>query len=130
MSYAPKSALVKRKYFAKSLNYKYRIILFDGDKHDRALLGLALRSALPNAEVLDVSSAVEVAHHISAGPWTRSSLIPLRALAKSFPSRWIFAKGIQPACAGYSAEKDPCRRYAIVSDAASTGALPKRVLGA
>ena len=68
MSYAPQNALVKRKSFAKSLNYKYRIILFDGDKHDRALLGLALRSALPNAEVLDVSSAVEVAHHISAGP--------------------------------------------------------------
>jgi signal transduction histidine kinase len=50
------------------LNNKYRIILFDGDKHDRALLGLALRSALPNSEVLEASSAVEVAHHISAGP--------------------------------------------------------------
>ena len=42
--------------------------MFDGDKHDRALLGLALRSALPNADVLDASSAVEVAHHVSAGP--------------------------------------------------------------
>jgi signal transduction histidine kinase len=50
------------------LNNKYRIILFDGDKHDRALLGLALRSALPSSEVLEASSAVEVAHHISAGP--------------------------------------------------------------
>jgi len=49
------------------LNYNYRIILFDGDKHDRALLALALRSALPNSEVLEASSAVEVAHHVSAG---------------------------------------------------------------
>ncbi|MGR9089823.1 MAG: sensor histidine kinase [Gammaproteobacteria bacterium] len=41
--------------------------MFDGDKHDRALLALALRSALPNAEVLEASSSVEVAHHVSAG---------------------------------------------------------------
>ncbi|MFP6781376.1 MAG: hypothetical protein VCB59_06715, partial [Gammaproteobacteria bacterium] len=50
------------------MNNKYRIILFDGDKHDRALLGLALRSGLANSDLLDASSAVEVAHHISAGP--------------------------------------------------------------
>jgi len=49
------------------LNYNYRIILFDGDKHDRALLALALRSALPNASILEASSSVEVAHHVSAG---------------------------------------------------------------
>ena len=53
--------------YPKLLNYKYRIILFDGDKHDRALLGLALRSALPNSEVLEASSAVDAAHHVSAG---------------------------------------------------------------
>ena len=52
---------------AKLLNNKYRIILFDSDKHDRALLALALRSALPHAEVLEASTAVEVAHHVSAG---------------------------------------------------------------
>jgi len=50
------------------LNYKNRILLFDSDKHDRALLNLALRSALPNLEVLEAASAVEVAHHISTGP--------------------------------------------------------------
>jgi signal transduction histidine kinase len=61
-------ALPKLNAVAKSLNNKDRIILFDGDKHDRALLGLALRSALPNSDVLEASSAVEVAHHISAGP--------------------------------------------------------------
>jgi len=49
------------------LNNNYRIILFDGDKHDRALLSLALKSALPDAHVLEATSAVEVAHHISAG---------------------------------------------------------------
>lgn len=42
--------------------------MFDGDKHDRALLALALRSALPNAAILEASSSVEVAHHVSAGP--------------------------------------------------------------
>lgn len=46
---------------------KYRIIIFDGDKHDRALLSLALKSALPDADVLEATSAVEVAHHISSG---------------------------------------------------------------
>ncbi len=49
------------------MNYNYRIILFDGDKHDRALLALALRSALPNASILEAASSVEVAHHVSAG---------------------------------------------------------------
>jgi len=68
MSYAPRNALTESNAVAKLLNYKYRIILFDGDKHDRALLGLALRSVLPNSEVLEASSAVEVAHHVSAGP--------------------------------------------------------------
>ena len=41
--------------------------MFDSDKHDRALLGLALRSALPQAEVLDAASTVDVAHHLSDG---------------------------------------------------------------
>lgn len=67
MTYPRAAALMISNAVAKLLNYKYRIILFDGDKHDRALLGLALRSALPNSEVLEASSAVEVAHHISAG---------------------------------------------------------------
>jgi len=68
MTYARLCAWVISNAFAKPLNYNYRIILFDGDKHDRALLALALRSAFPNAEVLEASSSVEVAHHISAGP--------------------------------------------------------------
>ena len=68
VSYAPQNALVKRSSIAKPLNDNYRIILFDGDKHDRALPGLAFRTALPNADVLDLPSAVEVAHHVSAGP--------------------------------------------------------------
>lgn len=68
MSYAHAGAFVDWFVFAKLLNYNYRIIVFDGDKHDRALLALALRSALPHAEVLEAASAVEVAHHVSAGP--------------------------------------------------------------
>ena len=50
------------------MNNNYRILIFDGDKHDRALLSLALKSALPDAVVLEATSAIEVAHHISAGP--------------------------------------------------------------
>ena len=48
--------------------HKYRIIVFDGDKHDRALLALALRSGAAAADVLEATSIVEIAHHVSAGP--------------------------------------------------------------
>jgi DNA-binding NtrC family response regulator len=67
MAYAHRIALALTVATPKLLNYKDRIILFDGDKHDRALLGLALRSALPNSEVLEASSAVDAAHRVSAG---------------------------------------------------------------
>jgi signal transduction histidine kinase len=49
------------------LNYKYRIIIFDGEKHDRGLLALALRSADSNLDILEAASAIEVAHHLSSG---------------------------------------------------------------
>ncbi|MEM7465611.1 MAG: ATP-binding protein [Pseudomonadota bacterium] len=49
------------------MNNNYRIIVFDGDKHDRALLNLALKSALPDAAILEANSAIDVAHHVSAG---------------------------------------------------------------
>ncbi len=49
------------------LNYKYRIIIFDGERHDRGLLALALRSAAPNLEILEAESALEIAHHVSTG---------------------------------------------------------------
>lgn len=68
MAYAPLYASTVQAAVVKPLNYNYRIILFDGDKHDRALLALALRSALPNAAILEAASSVEVAHHVSAGP--------------------------------------------------------------
>ena len=60
-------ALITSNAIAKPLNNNYRIILFDGDKHDRALLNLALKSALPDADILEANSAIEVAHHISSG---------------------------------------------------------------
>ena len=49
------------------MNNNYRILIFDGDKHDRALLSLALKSALPDAVVLEATTAIDVAHHISSG---------------------------------------------------------------
>jgi signal transduction histidine kinase len=49
------------------LNYKYRIIIFDGERHDRGLLALALRSADSNLEILEASTALEIAHHVSSG---------------------------------------------------------------
>jgi len=52
----------------KPLNYKYRIVIFDEERHDRGLLALALRSSDPNLEILEASSALEIAHHISSGP--------------------------------------------------------------
>ena len=49
------------------MNYKYRIVIYDGDQHDRGLLGLALRSHDSNLEILEANSALEVAHHVSSG---------------------------------------------------------------
>ena len=60
-------ALITSNAVAKPLNNNYRILIFDGDKHDRALLNLALKSALPEAEVFEATSAIDVAHHISSG---------------------------------------------------------------
>jgi signal transduction histidine kinase len=45
-----------------------RIVVFDADRHDRALLGLALKSLRPDVDVLEAATALEVVHHISAGP--------------------------------------------------------------
>ena len=50
------------------MNYKYRILIFDEDPHDRGLLSLALRNAEPALELLEASSALEIAHHVSRGP--------------------------------------------------------------
>ena len=127
MSYAPTNGLAKRNSFAKSLNYKYRIILFDGDKHDRALLDLALRSALPNAEVLDASSAVEVAHHVSAGPVDAIGANPVARLGEVISITLdIRKRAIQLVYAGYSAVKDHYHRYVIASVVGSIGASLKR----
>lgn len=52
----------------KSLIPKTRIIVFDAERNDRALLGLALKSLRPEVEVLEATNALEVVHHISAGP--------------------------------------------------------------
>lgn len=52
----------------KSLIPKTRIIVFDAERNDRALLGLALKSLRPEVEVLEASNALEVVHHMSAGP--------------------------------------------------------------
>ncbi|MGH8595724.1 MAG: sensor histidine kinase [Gammaproteobacteria bacterium] len=49
------------------MNYKNRIIIFDGERHDRSLLALALRSADSNLEILEASTALEIAHHVSSG---------------------------------------------------------------
>lgn len=50
------------------MNYKYRILIFDEDPHDRGLLSLALRNAEPALELLEASSALEIAQHVSRGP--------------------------------------------------------------
>lgn len=54
----------------KSLIPKTRIIVYDAERNDRALLGLALKSLRPDVEVLEASNALEVVHHVSAGPIT------------------------------------------------------------
>jgi hypothetical protein len=111
MSYAPTNGLAKRNSVSKSLNYKYKIILFDGDKHDRALLDLALRSALPNAGVLDASSAVEVAHHVSAGPVDAIGANPVARLGEVISITLdIRKRAIQLVYAGYLAVKDRYHR--------------------
>jgi len=46
---------------------KTRIIVFDEERNDRALLGLALKSIRPDIEVLEATNALEVVHHLSAG---------------------------------------------------------------
>ena len=85
------------------MNNNYRIIVFDGDKHDRALLNLALKSALPDADILEATSAIEVAHHISSGavdafiadPITRfGELIAVtQDIRKRYPAclSWLFS---------------------------------------
>lgn len=50
------------------MNYKYRILVFDEDPDDRGLLALALRHAEPALELLEASSPLEIAHHVSRGP--------------------------------------------------------------
>ena len=52
----------------KSLIPKTRIIVFDAERNDRALLGLALKSLRPDVEVLEAANALEVVHHIGVGP--------------------------------------------------------------
>jgi signal transduction histidine kinase len=60
---------VRRSYKKyKSLVSISRIVVFDADRHDRALLGLALKSLRPDIDVLEAATALEVVHHISAGP--------------------------------------------------------------
>lgn len=50
------------------MNYKYRIIIFDEERHDRGLLALALRSSDASLEILEAASALEIAQHASNGP--------------------------------------------------------------
>lgn len=45
-----------------------RIILFDPDRYDRGLLGLALRSAQPEFEVVKTATLLELMHELSSGP--------------------------------------------------------------
>jgi signal transduction histidine kinase len=59
-----------------------RIIVFDGDRHDRALLGLALRSLRSDVDVLEASTALEVVHHISAGSVAALVAEPAAAFAE------------------------------------------------
>lgn len=49
------------------MNFKYRIVIFDGDRHDRGLLALALRSTDSSIEILEAATALDVAHHLSSG---------------------------------------------------------------
>lgn len=60
------STLPDKKY--KSLIPKTRIIVFDSEQNDRALLGLALKSLRPEIEVLEATTALEVAQHVGTGP--------------------------------------------------------------
>ena len=50
------------------MNYKYRVIISDDERHDRGLLALALRSTDPQLEILEAASALEIAQHVSNGP--------------------------------------------------------------
>ncbi len=49
------------------MNYKYRVIISDDERHDRGLLALALRSTDPQLEILEAASALEIAQHVSSG---------------------------------------------------------------
>lgn len=49
------------------MNYKYRIVIYDAHPHDRGLLALALRSAEAELEILEASTPLEIAHHVSSG---------------------------------------------------------------
>ena len=91
------------------MNNRYRIILLDGDKYDRALLGLALRSGLPNSEVLDASSAVEVTHHISAGPVDAIVADPVARFGEVI-SITLDMRERYPACVGCLVVRDRHRR--------------------
>ncbi len=68
MQYAFSGLVKTSKVSCKPLNYKYRIIIFDEERNDRGLLALALRSSDSGFEILEASSALEIAQHVSAGP--------------------------------------------------------------
>ena len=53
--------------FANALNSNCRIIIWDGEKSDRALLGLALRCGIAGVEILEASSAADMARFVSNG---------------------------------------------------------------
>ncbi len=88
------------------MNYKYRIIIFDDERHDRGLLALALRSSDPQLEILEAASALEIAHHVSSGAVDALVADPGRAFAdlavlateirKRTPQSlfWLFTAGV------------------------------------
>lgn len=81
---------------------KTRIIVFDAERNDRALLGLALKSLRPEVEVLEATNALEVVHHLGAGPITAlvaepgASFLELSAIVDDLRRRdlqcqfWLF----------------------------------------
>lgn len=81
---------------------KTRIIVFDAERNDRALLGLALKSLRPEVEVLEATNALEVVHHLGAGPITAlvaepgASFLELSAIVDDMRRRdpqcqfWLF----------------------------------------
>lgn len=95
-----RQASLYKKY--KSLIPKTRIIVFDAERNDRALLGLALKSLRPDVEVLEATNALEVVHHVSAGPITAlvaepgASFLELSAIVDDLRRRdpqcqfWLF----------------------------------------